>query len=142
MTRPGTRAGVVLVLAGLGALGALGCSSSTSTSRVATNTTQASGTDRAFCAAWYQLDQLNQDTSVTDVARHIEALHAIATTFETHAPAAIAPEARRYGAVVAAVAQSLDNPAQAGAANPAAPQLTATDRARLAAYIKVHCSNG
>jgi len=129
----------VVLLVGLG-LG--GCSSSGSKAAPATTSTTESTHTRAFCEAWHQLGALNQDTAIADVAHNIVALQTIAHQLATEAPATIAPEARRYAAVIATVAQSLSS---AGAVQPSrgtVGQLTTADRTKLAQFVISHCPNG
>jgi hypothetical protein len=124
------------------ALVATGCSSSSHSQVQATTSTTAAVHTRAFCAAWNQLATLGQDTAVADVARNIVALRTVARQLATEAPSSISPEARRYAAVIAAVAQSLSSGGQQTPNVGTEGQLTAADRAALARFVADHCAKG
>jgi hypothetical protein len=141
----------VAVVALMAMVGVAGCSSSghaPSDQHDTTSTTRAAADPAAsvtaFCVAWGHLTTLDQqtaDTDLSDVATNITALRAIAQQLQTQAPPSIAGPARRYGAVVAAVANTLDptNASSTGTSTGASQQLSAADRTTLARYMKAHC---
>jgi hypothetical protein len=128
---------------------ASGCSSSAGHADTAP-TTSAAPRDAparivAFCAAWTHLAALGQATSGTsvsnlsNVAQNILDLREIAHQFEAQPPASIAGPARRYGAVIESVADSLAQTTPA-TSSPTLAHLTVADSASLGRYAKLHCT--
>ena len=142
---------VAVVAVGLATVGVVGCSSSghdRSDQHITTSTTAAKADPvasvTAFCVAWAHLTTLDQQSANTDlsaVASNITALRTIAAQLQTAAPPSIAGPARRYGAVVGAVANTLDptNASSTGSSAGASEQLSAADRTALARFVKAHC---